>query len=64
MLHEDDLLSGLEERIGVRFQDRTILVRALTHHSMCPETSQRDFSVSLDTLSEAEADARPNDRAG
>ncbi len=31
----------------MRFRDRTILVRALTHHSMCPETTQRD---SYDTL--------------
>ena len=53
MLHEDDLLSGLEERIGVRFQDRTILVRALTHHSMCPETSQRDCYDTLEFFGDA-----------
>jgi|GEM_PF-270584 ribonuclease-3 len=43
----EDMLAALEERLGVRFRDRTILVRALTHHSMCPETTQRD---SYDTL--------------
>jgi hypothetical protein len=42
----------------------TFDVQGLYSAMATPETSQRDFSVSLDTLSEAEADARPNDRAG
>ena len=53
MQHEDDSLSRLEERIGVRFQDRGILVRALTHHSMCPKTSQRDCYDTLEFLGDA-----------
>jgi ribonuclease-3 len=53
MLHEDDSLSRLEERIGVRFRDRGVLVRALTHHSMCPETSQRDCYDTLEFFGDA-----------
>lgn len=40
-------LAELERRLGLRFRDRTLLVRALTHHSAVPETTQRD---SYDTL--------------
>jgi ribonuclease-3 len=48
-----EALSALEERLGVRFQDRTVLVRALTHHSMCPKTSQRDCYDRLEFLGDA-----------
>ncbi len=37
----------------MRFQDRTVLVRALTHHSMCPKTSQRDCYDRLEFLGDA-----------
>jgi len=40
-------IKTLEERLGVHFNDRSLLLRALTHHSMCPATAQRD---SYDTL--------------
>jgi ribonuclease-3 len=53
MLQEDDSLSRLEKRIGARFRDRGILVRALTHHSMCPETSQRDCYDTLEFFGDA-----------
>lgn len=40
-------LAELEQRLGMRFHDRSLLVRALTHHSAVPATTQRD---SYDTL--------------
>ncbi|MGO8949010.1 MAG: ribonuclease III [Ktedonobacterales bacterium] len=48
-----DNLQALEERIGVHFQDRAILRRALTHHSVCPTTSQRDCYDTLEFLGDA-----------
>ena len=53
MAYEDDSLSRLEERMGVHFRDRGVLVRALTHHSMCPETSQRDCYDTLEFFGDA-----------
>src|SRR5579862_7997633 len=50
---QEKTLSGLEERLGVAFADRTILIRALTHHSMCPKTSQRDCYDRLEFLGDA-----------
>ena len=40
-------MTTLEARLGVQFTDRSLLIRALTHHSICPATAQRD---SYDTL--------------
>ncbi len=48
-----DTLPALEERIGVRFRDRSLLIRALTHHSVCPKTSQRDCYDTLEFLGDA-----------
>jgi ribonuclease-3 len=47
------LLDTLEARIGTSFTDRTLLVRALTHHSVCPETAQRDAYDTLEFLGDA-----------
>ena len=49
----DALLEKLEERIGLRFHDRALLQRALTHHSVCPTTSQRDCYDTLEFLGDA-----------
>ena len=49
----DRLLDTLEARIGTSFTDRTLLVRALTHHSVCPETAQRDAYDTLEFLGDA-----------
>jgi ribonuclease III len=46
-------LKTLEQRLGVAFGDRALLVRALTHHSMCPETAQRDAYDTLEFLGDA-----------
>jgi ribonuclease III len=50
---QDADLDALEARLGVRFRDRTLLVRALTHHSACPGTSQRDSYDTLEFLGDA-----------
>jgi ribonuclease III len=49
----EDELAALEARLGVRFRDRRILVRALTHHSACPETAQQDAYDTLEFLGDA-----------
>jgi ribonuclease-3 len=46
-------LEELEARLGVRFRDRALLLRALTHHSACPETAQRDAYDTLEFLGDA-----------
>ena len=46
-------LDTLEQRIGTSFSDRTVLVRALTHHSICPQTAQRDAYDTLEFLGDA-----------
>src|SRR6266581_4891908 len=43
----EDNLAALETLLQVTFHDRSLLQRAITHHSCCPETSKRD---SYDTL--------------
>lgn len=50
---DDRTLDTLEERIGTSFNDRALLIRALTHHSMCPETAQRDAYDTLEFLGDA-----------
>jgi ribonuclease III len=54
----DDDLAALEGRLGVHFSDRTLLVRALTHHSAVPESSQRDSYDTLEFLGDALIGAR------
>lgn len=49
----DGSLDALEMRLGTSFSDRSLLVRALTHHSMCPETAQRDAYDTLEFLGDA-----------
>lgn len=46
-------LAALQERIGVCFRDRDLLLRAITHHSMCPETSVHDAYDRLEFLGDA-----------
>jgi ribonuclease-3 len=48
-----DTLHELEQRIGVRFKDRALSLRAVTHHSVCPKTSQRDCYDTLEFLGDA-----------
>ena len=46
-------LDELERRLGLRFRDRALLERAVTHHSAVPETSQRDSYDTLEFLGDA-----------
>ncbi len=48
-----DALDALQERLGTHLADRALLLRALTHHSWCPETSQRDAYDTLEFLGDA-----------
>jgi len=46
-------LAQLEARLGVAFNDRALLFRAVTHHTVCPETAQRDSYDTLEFLGDA-----------
>ena len=45
--------TDLERALGLRFSDRTLLLRALTHHSACPRAQQRDSYETLEFLGDA-----------
>lgn len=49
---EDNLLE-LETLLQVTFQNRTLLRRAVTHHSCCPETAVHDSYDTLEFLGDA-----------
>lgn len=49
----EDTLHTLEQRLGVSFKDRALLLRAVTHHSVCPKTSQQDCYDTLEFLGDA-----------
>ena len=51
-------LDALQQRLGVRFSDRVLLLRALTHHSWSPETATRDAYDTLEFLGDAIIGAR------
>jgi len=48
-----DALSTLETLLQVTFNDRSLLQRALTHHSCCPGTAVRDSYDTLEFLGDA-----------
>lgn len=48
-----DKLAELEALLQVTFQDRSLLERAVTHHSCCPETAVRDSYDTLEFLGDA-----------
>lgn len=48
-----DNLTELEALLSVTFQDRSLLQRAVTHHSCCAETSLRDSYDTLEFLGDA-----------
>ena len=45
--------AALQARLGVQFHDPALLLRALTHHSVVPETAQRDAYDTLEFLGDA-----------
>ncbi|WP_338253293.1 ribonuclease III [Dictyobacter halimunensis] len=48
-----DNLTALESLLQVTFHDRTLLLRAITHHSCCPETAVHDSYDTLEFLGDA-----------
>src|SRR2546430_13966630 len=48
-----DNLAALEALLGVKFHDRSLLLRAVTHHSCCRETAVRDSYDTLEFLGDA-----------
>jgi ribonuclease-3 len=48
-----DALDALQARLGIHLADRALLLRAVTHHSCCPETSARDAYDTLEFLGDA-----------
>src|SRR5947209_19911387 len=46
-------LKELEALLQVTFRDRTLLLRAVTHHSCCPETAVHDSYDTLEFLGDA-----------
>lgn len=49
----EDKLEELETLIGVTFRDRSLLTRAVTHHSCCPDTAVHDSYDTLEFLGDA-----------
>ena len=52
-MDKEDKLSELEALLQITFHDRSLLQRAITHHSCCPETSVRDSYDTLELLGDA-----------
>ncbi|GAC1397604.1 MAG: ribonuclease III [Ktedonobacteraceae bacterium] len=48
-----DNLAALEALLQVKFHDPTLLQRAVTHHTCCPETAIRDSYDTLEFLGDA-----------
>jgi ribonuclease III len=49
----NDDLAGLEDLLQVKFHDRSLLQRAVTHHSCCSETAVHDSYDTLEFLGDA-----------
>src|SRR5260370_7108606 len=52
-MEKTDKLAELEALLQVKFNDRSLLQRAITHHSCCPETAVRDSYDTLEFLGDA-----------
>lgn len=48
-----DKLAELENLLHVHFRDRSLLERAITHHSCCPDTAVQDSYDTLEFLGDA-----------
>ena len=49
----EEKLAALEALLQVTFRDRTLLVRAITHHSCCPDTAVHDSYDTLEFLGDS-----------
>src|SRR2546430_13038500 len=52
-MENEDNLGELETQLQVTFRDRSLLQRAITHHSCCPETAVHDSYDTLEFLGDA-----------
>ncbi len=52
-MDKEDKLAALEALLQITFNDRSLLQRAVTHHSCCPETAVRDSYDTLEFLGDA-----------
>ena len=52
-MEKEDKLAELEALLQITFNDRSLLQRAVTHHSCCPETAVRDSYDTLEFLGDA-----------
>src|SRR2546422_11314439 len=52
-MEKEDNLEALEQLLQVKFHDRSLLQRAVTHHSSCPETAVYDSYDTLEFLGDA-----------
>src|SRR6516162_9369829 len=52
-MEKEDKLAALEAILQITFNDRSLLQRAITHHSYCPETAIRDSYDTLEFLGDA-----------
>src|SRR6266571_2796749 len=52
-MDKEDKLAELEALLQITFNDRSLLQRAVTHHSCCPETAIRDSYDTLEFLGDA-----------
>lgn len=52
-MEKEDKLGELEALLQVKFRDRSLLQRAITHHSCCPETAVHDSYDTLEFLGDA-----------
>jgi ribonuclease III len=52
-MEKEDKLVELEALLQITFNDRSLLQRAITHHSCCPETAIRDSYDTLEFLGDA-----------
>ncbi len=52
-MENEDKLAALEALLQISFHDRSLLVRAITHHSCCPETAVHDSYDTLEFLGDA-----------
>ncbi len=52
-MENEDKLEALEQLLQVAFHDRSLLQRAVTHHSCCPETAIHDSYDTLEFLGDS-----------
>ena len=52
-MENEDKIEALEALLQITFNDRSLLQRAITHHSCCPETAIRDSYDTLEFLGDA-----------